>query len=339
MAQFSGVTSVPSSRADEKIVINRSLLGMFQPLPETAENPENPFNDAKIDLGRMLWFDKRLSVNRTRSCSFCHDLKDYGDNGQANARGHKGQRGDRSPPSAYNASIQIAQFWDGRAKDVEEQSKGPPLSPGEMGMRDAAHVESVLRSVPGYVTLFKKAFSGEDQPVTFDNMGKAIGVFERKLFTPAPFDAFLKGDNDALTARQKQGLKIFISTGCTTCHNGMGVGGHLYQKVGLVEPWPGLKDTGRAKITGNEADKYSFKVASLRNITETDPYMHDGSVEELPEMVRMMAKHQLGRKLSDKDIASIVDFLEALKGKIPVEYIKEPELPADGPDTPKAGKE
>ena len=300
--------------AEDEIKINRSMLGMFQPLPESAENPDNPFSDDKIKLGRMLYFDKRLSADRTISCASCHHLEAGGDNGAPVATGIGGQKGDRNTPTAYNAAIHIAQFWDGREPDVEHQAMGPPLNGIEMGMRDGAHIESVLKSVPGYVELFQKAFPDEKNPVTFVNMGKAIGAFERKLLTPSPFDAFLKGDDNALTNKQKKGLNTFISVGCTTCHNGMGVGGHMYQKVGLVKPWePALEDVGRQKITENEADKFVFKVPSLRNVTETGPYMHNGSINNLRQMVRKMARHQLGREISDEEVVSIIDFLGCLE--------------------------
>ena len=327
---------LPLAIKAEDVKVNRAMLGLFKPLPDTAENPDNPLTEDKINLGRMLFFDKRLSADRTISCSSCHDLDNFGDNGAVTPKGIDGLTGDRNSPTVYNAAIQIAQFWDGREPDVEHQAMGPPLAGVEMGMTDGAHVESVLRSVPGYVKLFKKVFPKDENPVTFVNMGKAIGAFERKLMTPAPFDAFLKGDDTALTNEQKKGLNTFISTGCITCHNGAGVGGGMYQKVGLVKPWePALEDTGKERVSGKEADKFMFKVASLRNITETGPYMHNGKVNNLRTMVKKMAFHQLGREISDDDINSIIDFLGALKGKIPTEYIKEPALPADGPNTPK----
>tara|TARA_R110000850_G_scaffold9196_25_gene34032 strand:- start:217 stop:1245 length:1029 start_codon:yes stop_codon:yes gene_type:complete len=327
---------LPYSSHGEEVKVDRAMLGLFQPLPESVENPDNPFTEDKINLGRMLYFDKRLSADRTISCASCHHLESYGDNGARVPKGINGLTGDRNSPTVYNAALHISQFWDGREPDVEHQAMGPPLNGIEMGMKDGAHVESVLKTIPGYVELFGKVFPEDPDSITFENMGKAIGAFERKLLTPSPFDAFLKGDEDALTNEQKQGLNTFITTGCITCHNGAGVGGHMYQKVGLVSPWePPLEDTGREKVTGNEADRFFLKVPSLRNITETGPYMHHGEVRDLREMVKKMAFHQLGREISDDDIKSIVVFLGALKGELPMEYIKEPELPADGPDTPK----
>jgi cytochrome c peroxidase len=203
-----------------------------------------------------------------------------------------------------------------------------------MGMPDPDYVLKVLNSIPGYVEGFAAAFPDEKEPLTYENMGKAIGAFERKLMTQSPFDDFLKGDEAALTEAEKAGLNIFMTTGCTVCHNGMGIGGHLYQKLGLAKEWA-TEDTGRFQATQAETDKFFFKVPSLRNITETGPYLHDGSIESLEEIVSKMAEYQLGRQISSDDVTSVVAFLGSLKGRIDEEYIKIPELPADGPDTPK----
>jgi cytochrome c peroxidase len=327
-----GLISSPVAKAETEV--NRAMLGMFQPIMEAAENPVNPLTDAKVDLGRMLYYDTRLSKNRTVSCNSCHDLASFGDDGLATSKGIDAQLGGRSAPTVYNAAIHIAQFWDGRAADVEAQAVGPILNPIEMGMPDEAYVLRVLKSIPGYVEAFAKAFPEDPESVTYANVGKAIGAFERKLMTPSKFDDFLKGDEKALTDAEKHGLNLFVTTGCTVCHNGMGVGGHLYQKLGLVKEWP-TKDLGRFAATKNEADKYFFKVPSLRNITETAPYLHDGSIASLEEMVAKMAEYQLGRTISAEDTKAIVAFLGSLKGRVDENYIKKPELPADGPDTPK----
>jgi cytochrome c peroxidase len=328
-----GLLSAPVAKAQTEV--NRAMLGMFQPIMEVAENPANPMSDAKIDLGRMLYYDTRLSKNRTVSCNSCHDLASFGDDGRATSKGIDDQLGGRSAPTVYNAAIHIAQFWDGRAADVEAQAIGPVLNPIEMGMPDEMYVLRVLKSIPGYVEAFAKAFPDDKEPLTYANVGKAIGAFERKLLTPSRFDDFLKGDEKALTDAEKNGLNLFVTTGCTVCHNGMGVGGHLYQKLGLVKEWP-TKDLGRFEATKNEVDKYFFKVPSLRNITETGPYLHDGSIASLGEIVTKMAEHQLGRTITAEECKSIVAFLGSLKGRVDENYIKQPELPADGPDTPKS---
>ncbi|MDA8633037.1 c-type cytochrome [Verrucomicrobiales bacterium] len=314
--------------------VNRAMLGMFQPLPGNADSPDNPPNAAKIDLGRMLYYDTRLSKNRSVSCNTCHDLASFGDDGAAVSTGINDQKGGRSAPTVYNAALHIAQFWDGRAPDVEAQAIGPVTNPIEMGMPDEAYVLEVLNSIPGYVELFKKAFPEEEKPLTYKNIGMAIGAFERRLLTPAPWDAFLKGDDDALDAEQKEGFNLFITKGCATCHQGAGVGGHMYQKLGLVKPWP-TEDKGRAEVEGFEAMEGFFKVPSLRNVTETAPYLHDGSIEALEEMVKKMAEYQQGQVLTDGETTKIIAFLGALKGEVDEKFIAEPELPADGPNTPK----
>jgi cytochrome c peroxidase len=326
-----GCLSLTTVRAE--VPVNRSMLGMFQPLPESALNPANPPNDAKIKLGRMLYYEDRLSKDRSLSCNSCHDLASYGDDGQAVSDGIKQQKGGRSAPTVYNAALHIAQFWDGRAADVEAQAVGPILNPIEMGMPDKDYVLKVLNSIPGYVALFKQAFPGDEQPVTYPNVGKAIGAFERGLLTPAPFDAFLQGDDAALSDTQKEGLNLVIEKGCITCHQGAGVGGHMFQKLGLVKPWP-TKDKGVGGLTGKEALVGFFKVPGLRNITETGPYLHDGSIKTLDGMVKKMAEYQQGHLLTDEETGKIVEFLKALKGKVPLDYIAKPELPADGPQMP-----
>ena len=316
--------------------VNRDALGLFKPLPENADSPTNPYSKEKVHLGKMLYHDTRLSKNRTVSCNSCHDLSSFGDDGAPTSTGIKDQKGGRSAPTVYNAAIHVAQFWDGRAADVEAQAIGPILNPIEMGMPDEEYVLKVLKSIPGYVEAFKAAFPDQKDPLTYKNVGNAIGAFERRLLTPAPWDAFLKGDDSALTDDQKKGLNLFMSKGCTTCHNGAGVGGHMYQKLGLVKPWP-TKDKGRAEVKGFEHLEGFFKVPSLRNITETGPYLHDGSVASLDEMVKKMAEHQAGQTVTDEESALIIKFLESLKGEVtPEDLAVVPELPADGPDTPPA---
>jgi cytochrome c peroxidase len=307
---------------------------IFGPLPDSAPNPANPDSEAKVDLGQMLYFDPRLSKNHDIACNSCHRLDMSGVDGEPTSPGHKGARGARNSPTTLNAALHFVQFWDGRSPDVEDQAKGPVLNPVEMAMPDAASVEKVLRSIPGYAPLFEKAFPGQDQPITFDNTALAIASFERRLLTPSRFDAYMEGDDTALTAAEKKGLETFINVGCPTCHMGSTVGGTLYQKLGLVKPYP-TKDAGRYEVTKKEADRGFFKVPSLRNVTRTGPWFHDGSVKTLPEAVRLMARHQLGRELDDAQVASIVTFLGALEGEVDPALAKAPELPKSGPKTPK----
>lgn len=332
-------SAAPSAAAGEQKAqpegVDAAVLALFKPLPDVMESPSNPLTEEKITLGRMLYFDKRLSKNHDFSCNSCHLLDKYGVDNEATSPGHKQARGDRNSPTVYNAAGHFVQFWDGRAPDVEEQAKGPVLNPVEMAMPDEAAVVTTLKSMPGYVKAFEAAFPGEAEPVTFDNFAKAVGAFERKLVTPAPWDRFLKGDSDAITAEQKKGANLFVSTGCTACHMGPYVGGAMFQKLGLVSAWPDLKDEGRKAETKNDSDLYMFKVPSLRNIAKTGPYLHDGSIADLKTMVQLMAKHQLGRELSDDDTQSIIAWFDSLTGELPTDYIKEPTLPESTDSTPK----
>ena len=240
--------------------------------------------------------------------------------------GHKGERGERNSPTVYNAAFHFVQFWDGRAATIEEQAKGPILNPVEMGMSGDVAVIDKLRAIPGYQPLFAAAFPNQPQPITYDNIALAIGAFERKLVTPAPFDRYLAGDTGALTEQQQLGLAKFMDNGCIICHTGPLLGGSMYQKLGLVKPYPS-KDPGRAKVTNSPADQNIFKVPSLRNIAQTGPYFHDGSLKTLPETVKVMGEYQLGRQLSDQDVALIVDFLGSLTGTVDTAYTAAPKLP------------
>jgi cytochrome c peroxidase len=281
-----------------------------------------------------LYFDVRLSKSQTISCNTCHDLSKYGVDGAPTSEGHKKQRGTRNAPTVYNAGNHIAQFWDGRAATLEEQAKGPVLNPVEMAMKDEAAVVAVLESIPGYLPLFKKAFPGQDKPITYDNMAKAIGAFERTLVTPSRFDTYLAGDAKALTEAEKAGLAKFIEVGCTACHMGEGLGGGMFQKLGLVKPVPGLRDFGRFEATKQEADKFFFKVPSLRNVEKTGPYLHDGSLATLEETVAFMGTYQLGKELKKEEVDSIVTFLKATTGELPKDTKPPRPLPS-GKTTPK----
>jgi cytochrome c peroxidase len=292
---------------------HKSLRAFFSPLPDSAPSSSNPVNADKVALGKKLYLDKRFSAAGDLSCNSCHNLATFGVDNEPTSPGHKGQRGGRNSPSVYNAALHTAQFWDGRAADVEAQALGPVLNPGEMAVASEADVVKTMNSDPAYVSAFKKAFPEEKEPVTFKNFGRAIGAFERTLLTPSRFDEYLKGKDNALTSAELAGLTTFRDVGCVACHNGATLGGQMYQKLGLVKPYTG-KDMGRFDLTKNEADKYFFKVPSLRNIEKTAPYLHDGSIKTLPEMVKFMGEYQLGRQLSQEQIDSIVTFLKALTG-------------------------
>jgi cytochrome c peroxidase len=319
--------------AESREALEQRAKALFGALPAEAPNPANPITAAKVELGRQLYFDARLSKSQQISCNSCHRLDQYGVDHEPTSPGHKGQRGTRNSPTVYNAALHFAQFWDGRAADVEEQAKGPVLNPVEMAMPAPDHVLEVIRSIPGYAPLFAQAFPGEADPITYDNVGRAIGAFERGLLTPSPFDAFLNGDLDALSAEQVAGLAKFIEVGCASCHMGATVGGLVFQKLGVVHPFA-TADAGRFQVTGKEGDKLLFKVPSLRNSAETGPWFHDGSVGSLDEAVRLMAWHQLGKKLDAADVDSIAAFLRSLTGKPDAAYVAEPKPLPSGPSTP-----
>lgn len=305
--------------------------GMFAQLPKTFAKPNQ--TKAQEDLGRMLYYETRVSKNHDISCNSCHGLTTFGVDNQPTSLGHKGVRGGRNSPTVLNAAGQFAQFWDGRAADVEEQAQGPVLNPVEMAMPNPETVINVLRSIPEYETKFAEAFPGDD-PITYANFGAAVGAFERNLVTPARWDKFLEGDHTALTEKEIRGFNTFIETGCQACHNGALVGGTTFQKVGAVTPWPNLSDKGRMDVTKSEADAMVFKVPMLRNIAKTGPYFHDGSVADLPTAVSMMAKHQLGKTLTAAQIDDIIAWLGSLTGELDMKYAAKPELPPSGPNTP-----
>jgi len=325
----------PAAQPVPTVELDANLLALFGKLPPTIDRKEGPASKALVDLGRMLYYDPRLSQNHDVSCNTCHDLAAYGVDGKPTSAGHRGLLGARNSPTVYNAAGRHVQFWDGRAVDVEEQALGPILNPVEMGMPDESRAVTTVASMPGYVEAFAKAFPDEQEPITFINIGRAIGAFERGLVTPSPWDRYLDGDKTALSAEQKAGFTTFVKTGCTMCHSGSYVGGTMFQKLGLVKQWPSDKDLGRYAVTKNEADKFMFSVPSLRNVAETAPYYHDGSIATLELAVKKMAEYQLGRDLSDEDTRSIIAWLGSLTGEIPSAYIAKPTLPESSATTPK----
>jgi cytochrome c peroxidase len=307
---------------------------LFGTLPQVAESTANPVTPEKVALGQALYHDPRLSKSQAISCNSCHDVAAFGVDNEPTSPGHKGARGTRNSPTSFNAAVHgIGQFWDVREPDVEAQAKGPVLNPVEMAMPSAEHVEGVLKSIPGYADLFKAAFPAAGEPITYDHMAMAIGAFERKLITPDRFDAFMNGDHAALSAQELQGLQAFREVGCVTCHQGPALGGTMVEKLGKVEPYE-TKDQGIYEVTQQERDRLLFKVPGLRNVAKTGPYLHDGSIASLDEMVRIMAKHQLGKELDDAQVADLVAFLNALTGELDPELAKVPELPDSGPETP-----
>ncbi len=323
-------------QSQEEKELLKTAKQLFKPLPEVIPSPKNnPITKEKIELGKKLYYDPRLSLSGVISCNTCHNLATYGSDNVQTSIGHMFQRGDRNAPTVLNAGFHIAQFWDGRAPTLEEQAKGPVLNPVEMAMPNEEFVIQRLKSIPGYMEEFKKAFKEEKNPLTYENYAKAVASFERTLVTPSRFDLYLKGKLDALSEEEKKGLKTFIGKGCASCHNGVGIGGGSFQKFGIVKPYKNKKDLGRYTVTGKEEDKFVFKVPSLRNVTRTYPYFHDGTVWDIKEAIRIMGETQLGINLSEKEVNSIARFLESLTGEIPKEALTMPVLPPSTPQTPK----
>jgi cytochrome c peroxidase len=329
------LAGVACSRRAASDIADRAMLARFAPLPEVVPAKSGPASEEAVSLGRMLYFDARLSKGQDVSCNSCHPLAQYGADGKATSRGYKGQHGDRNSPTVYNAAAQFVQFWDGRAPDVEAQAKGPMLNPVEMAMPSGESVEAVLRSMPEYVSAFRRAFPQDKNPVTFDRAAEAIGAFERRLVTPARWDTFLRGDETALTAAEKQGFNLFIESGCSSCHSGALVGGDGFQRLGAAAPYPDGSDPGRYKVTKKETDRMIFKVPSLRNIAQTAPYFHNGKVSTLQEAVQQMAEYQVGKKIGNADAQSVATWLNALTGDLPARYTAPPQLPASTARTPK----
>jgi len=310
-AKKSGLLPIPSDKA--------SLMKLI-------DNPKNPITSEKVELGRKLFFDPRLSKSSLISCNTCHNLAIGGVDGVSAAIGHKWTANPHhlNSPTVYNAVFMGSQFWDGRDPDLEKQAQGPMQAAPEMAISKEM-AQARVASMPAYVAEFKKAYG--DDKITFERISDTIATFERTLVTPSKFDSFLEGDTKALSDDEKAGLKLFMDKGCTSCHNGIALGGSM-------QPFPAVKPFKHAKVGDFKGDKNGMvKVPTLRNITETAPYFHNGTVWSLAESVEIMAQTQLGTTLTKDETVSIVTFLKALDGKKPdVSY---PQLPAVTDTTPK----
>ncbi len=297
-AATSDAAEPPTTASNDPLLLRAREV--FKPIPLKAPDlPGNPATAEKLALGSMLYFDPRLSATHSISCASCHNLGLGGADNSPTSAGFHGTRGGRNSPTVLNAAYNFTQFWDGRAKDLEEQAGGPMVNPVEMAS-PKQHVAEQLAALPAYRDDFARAFPGEPSPVTLANAQKAIAVFEATLITPnAPFDRFLRGDAAALDANQKAGLTLFIDKGCSSCHAGVNMGGTMYAKFGAVAA-PDVRyrpadDKGRSGVTGKADDDYFFKVPSLRNIALTAPYFHTGSEQDLAKVVDVMARAQLGQ--------------------------------------------
>ncbi len=316
-------------------------LAAWEALPDTPPIPAgNPQSEAKVLLGKTLFFDPRFSEHGTLSCNSCHNVMSGGDDNRPNSIGMHDARGGRSAPTVWNAAFQSVQFWDGRAATLEEQAKGPVVNPIEMGMASLDDAMGRLRKIPGYEPMFKAAFPGEENPVTADNAAASVAAYERTLITPnSPYDRYVEGDTEALTAQQVRGMETFASLGCTACHSGPNFSGPtLPPGTGFFQKFPTFpgssyetkynlaEDAGRFQVTEDAKDMNMFRVPTLRNIALTAPYFHNGQVPTLDEAVRVMAKVQLNQDLSDEQAADLVAFLDGLTGEFPEQTM--PRLPA-----------
>ncbi len=336
-----GVIAAPLVMAEDT---EQALLGkartIFKPLPDTIHVDDYPHSKARVELGKALFFETRVSQDGRISCASCHNPSYYGADSLSVSMGMQGKKMARNAPTVFNTPLLIAQHYGGNRVTVEEQAMKALLNPIAYGNANFAVAETKLRAL-GYEKLFGAAFPNEANPVTAENWGTAIGAYERTLLTPAPFDKYLKGDKNAISKDAKLGLEKFINMGCAGCHNGSTVGGQSYQKFGILEDYwlaTGSKemeqlkgrDKGKYHDTKKDEDIYIFKVPQLRNVAVTAPYFHDGSVAKLEDAVRVMARVQLGQKISDTDVALIVAFLETLTGKIPAQFASVPALPVAG---------
>ena len=321
------------------MIASAPVLASWEALPEVAPAPEdNPTTAAKVTLGKMLFMDPRFSSTGTVSCNSCHNVMEGGDDSRTFSMGVHGKTGGRNAPTVWNSAFHSVQFWDGRADLLEDQAKGPVTNPVEMGVSEIEQAMDKVRAIPGYKPYFDEAF-GKDS-MTVDNAAKAVAAFERTLITPnSAYDKYVKGDKKAMTAEQVRGMETFASTGCTSCHSGGAFNGPKMEfGQGFYAKFPTFADNkyndryklsadkGRESATRNAADAHMYRVPTLRNITDTAPYFHNGSVNDLSEAVRVMAKTQLNKDLSDKDVKDIVAFLAALTGPYP--EIMMPRLPA-----------
>jgi cytochrome c peroxidase len=316
-----------------------SAFADFKALPDKAPVPaDNPQTSAKIELGKMLYFDPRLSIDGTVSCNSCHNVMLDGGDGRPVGVGVRGQRGGRGSPTVWNSAFHSVQFWDGRAESLEAQAVGPLTNPIEMGMPSHDAVIERINKIPGYVESFKKAFPKDKEP-TIGNLAKAIASYERTLITPnSPFDKYIKGNKKAMTAQQVRGMKLVEEIGCTSCHTGVNFAGEgLKMGEGNYQPFPQIpgskfdkmydltSDLGRYEVTKKKEDKNHWRVPTWRNVALTAPYFHNGKVKTLDEAVRVMAKTQLDADLKDDQVQDIVAFLNALTGEFPKQTM--PNLP------------
>ena len=335
---FAGALMAATSLGHADDALLAEARETFQPVPSVVPAVKNnAVTHEKVELGKMLFFEPRLSASGLISCNTCHNLGMGGDDNLETSIGHGWQKGPRNAPTVLNAVFNTAQFWDGRAEDLKAQAKGPVQAGVEMASTPK-RVEDTLNSIPEYVERFGRAFPGEATAVNFDNMAKAIEAFEATLITPAArFDQYLEGNQVVLTETEKTGLKLFMDKGCASCHNGVNLGGDGYYPFGVIEK-PGAdvlpaNDKGRFQVTKTADEEYVFRAGPLRNIALTAPYFHSGKVWDLEQAVAIMGTSQLGETLSGDDVKAITAFLHTLTGEQP--SVTYPILPMETATTPK----
>lgn len=322
---FLGTGAFQWSGADDEAALLGQARAVFKPLPQDMGTHEFPTTPARVAVGHALFFDPRWTADGNVSCATCHQPALYGTDALARSIGVQHRTHPRHAPTVLNAALSFTQHWWGDRTNVEDQATQALVGTFSSGHRDYAAVIARIKAIEGYHPLFRQAFPGEAEPITAENIGKAIGAYERTLTTPAPFDAFLRGDATALSPSARAGLQRFISRGCAACHNGVGIGGQMFQKFGVVEEYwkatgsPEI-DKGRFGLTKDPTDLYVFKVPSLRNVAMTPPYFHDGSVVTLEEAVKVMARVQLGIVLTEDETREIVAFLGSLTGPLPSNF-------------------
>lgn len=335
-AMASAAVAISADAADDPLM--KQAQATFAPIPLVPPAIKGiASTPPMVDLGKALYFDPRLSQSHNISCNTCHQIGLGGVDMLPNSIGHKWQHGGRNAPTVLNAVFNVAQFWDGRAADLKAQAGGPIQNPIEMGITHE-HAIQMLKGIPGYSKLFEAAFANDADPITMSNAATAIAAFEATLITPnAPFDKYLRGDETALTPEQKEGLQLFMSKGCSSCHAGINVGGQMYAPFGVVEK-PGADllppgDKGRFQVTHTVSDEYVFRVPPLRNVSLTPPYFHSGKSWDLRQAVAVMGTSQLGQHLTDTEISNITSFLESLTGEQP--KVTYPILPPSTVETPR----
>lgn len=329
------VTNALSEKADDAALL-KEAQDLFAILPKDFATAEFPVTPERVALGRALFFDKRLSADGSTSCARCHPPERHGADGLPKSLGVADKVNPRNAPTILNAALQFVAHWRGDRQNVEDQATKSLTGPTSFGNPDNTAVVAKIKAIPGYAALFAKAFPGEADPIRPENWGKALGAYDRILVSPSRFDAWLGGKADALTRAERDGLRVFIDTGCASCHGGAGLGGETYQKFGVTEAYAKLTgskdpDKGRFDVTKDPADLDVFKTPMLRNVAKTAPYFHDGSVVRLEDAVKIMGQVQLGKTLTDQEVASIVTFLGSLTGELPEPYAKAPDLPGAAP--------